>query len=378
MNNPLDSKKKRYALAPRREPYWVRLQTGGFVGYRKMTEGEGTWIGRWRDDEGKQHYRSLGHFERYDDAKKAADKWIKQNEQGANPTATTVEEACKAYVESLELDKRLATATDAKGRFRRLVYETRFGRIQLDKLKTTDLRRWLSKQVDQGEDDDDEDMRRAKDSANRNLASLKAALNRALKDRLVATDSGWKTVEAFKKVGKRRANAFIPLAERHQLLEKCPDDLRQFVKAMLLTGSRPGELAALNACDFNKKLRTLTLRGKTGERTVAISTEAAAFFAEITKNRIGNVAMFLRADGGRWDKDSWKDVFKDAVNAAGLSGGVVMYSLRHTAISEMIMAGLDSFLVAKLTGTSVAMIESNYGHLKHEHVREKLDAVKIV
>jgi len=55
-----------------------------------------------------------------------------------------------------------------------------------------------------------------------------------------------------------------------------------------------------------------------------------------------------------------------------------MYSLRHTAISEMILAGMDSFIVAKLAGTSVAMIEANYGHLRHDVVTAKLDRVAML
>jgi integrase len=197
----------------------------------------------------------------------------------------------------------------------------------------------------------------------------------ALRNRLVATDAGWKTVLAFPKVGQRRKDAFLGKEQRTTLLNACPDDLKLLVKAMLFTGARPGELATLNASDFDKRLGCLTLRGKTGERTVAISTAAAAFFAEIGKDKIGAAPMLVNSFGQRWNKDSWKKVFKDAATAAKLPTAVVMYSLRHTAISEMVLAGMDSFIVAKLTGTSVAMIEANYGHLKHSIVTAKLDAV---
>ena len=43
-----------------------------------------------------------------------------------------------------------------------------------------------------------------------------------------------------------------------------------------------------------------------------------------------------------------------------------MYRLRHVAISEMIAGGVDTFLVAKLAGTSTAMIDKHHGHLRHE------------
>ncbi|MGF6241211.1 hypothetical protein P3T42_002962 [Paraburkholderia sp. GAS38] len=88
-------------------------------------------------------------------------------------------------------------------------------------------------------------MRRAKDSANRNLASLKAALNLALHDRLVATDAGWKTVSKFKDVGRGR-RSFLPSEQRLAFVAACTEDIRQLVKAMLFAAARPGELAKTN------------------------------------------------------------------------------------------------------------------------------------
>lgn len=55
-----------------------------------------------------------------------------------------------------------------------------------------------------------------------------------------------------------------------------------------------------------------------------------------------------------------------------------MYTLRHVAISEMIAGGVDTFLVAKLAGTSTAMIDKHYGHLRHEQTRARLDAVAMM
>lgn len=378
MANAIDSKNKRDKLAPRREPYWERLSKGSAVGFRKLSSGDGTWIARWRDEDQKQKYRALGNFKEYDDAAKAAREWALSCEQGATPKVTTVKEACEAYVRALEAEGRKSTASDSKGRFTRLIYEASIGKLAIDKLKTSNIQKWMNDQIDNDDEADDEDTRRSKDSANRNLATFKAALNMALNNRLVATDAGWKTVKAFSKVGARRKDAFLSLNQRTALLEACPDDLKLLVKAMLLTGARPGELASLSASDFDKPLGCLTLCGKTGRRTVAISTAAAAFFSEITKDKIAAAPMLTDAFGQRWNKDSWKKIFKEAVTSAELPVAVVMYSLRHTAISEMVLAGMDSFIVAKLTGTSVAMIEANYGHLKHSVVTAKLDAVSML
>jgi integrase len=67
-----------------------------------------------------------------------------------------------------------------------------------------------------------------------------------------------------------------------------------------------------------------------------------------------------------------------AAKAAKLPSTIVMYSLRHTAISEMIANGIDSFEVARMAGTSTEMIDEHYGHLRHDRMRAKLDAIAII
>jgi integrase len=49
--------------------------------------------------------------------------------------------------------------------------------------------------------------------------------------------------------------------------------------------------------------------------------------------------------------------------------------LRHAFISEALSAGLTTLDVAKLTGTSLQMIQAHYGHLAMEVVKERLAKV---
>ena len=46
-----------------------------------------------------------------------------------------------------------------------------------------------------------------------------------------------------------------------------------------------------------------------------------------------------------------------------LSTKYAMYDVRHTGITRMIKAGMDSHVIAKLCGTSVMMIEKHYSHV---------------
>jgi integrase len=256
-----------------------------------------------------------------------------------------------------------------------LVYGKALGAVSLDKLRTTQIKAWLNDQIDT--DGDEEDLRKSKDSANRNLTALKAALNLALRDRLVATDAGWKTVTRFPNAGRRREQ-YLTTDDRAALIDTCDADLALLVQALMLTAARPGEVASANVRDLNFALGTITLSGKTGKRTVTLSTTAREFFAVEAKGKLPGAPLLTDSFGNRWNKDSWKKRFREAVRAAKLPEAVVMYTLRHVAISEMIAGGVDTFIVAKLSGTSTAMIDKHYGHLRHEQTRARLDAVAMM
>lgn len=377
MAQDLTKKTERNKLAPRREPYWSRLEIGLYLGYRVMADGVGTWHARRQEGE-KKTYQALGHHDQYDDAKKAALAWAGRVAAGVTEKTPTVQAACEHYVTHQRSVKGERAANDAEGRFKRLVYGTEFGKTPLDKLNTIKVRAWRDKQIPKADDEDDDKVRRAKDTANRNMASLKAALNLAHRDRLIGSDDGWKTVGSFEKVGKRR-NIFLNTEQRRALVANCDAGLKELVTALLLTGVRPGELAACDVADFDKVTGTLNIRiSKTEARTVPLSTAAIEHFKAATKSRIGAAPLIPDVYGKRWNKDAWKKPFKAAVTAAGLPDKTVIYTLRHCAITELIAGGMDSHLVAKIAGTSTAMIDANYGHLRVDKTRAQMDRTVMI
>lgn len=376
MAHNIKSPSARAALKPRREPYFVNLTKGVYLGYRRAQEGPGTWIARRLEPGTKQYtFRSLGELPDYETAKRQAEVWAGAVDMGVSGKAVTVAQACEAYADHIKLHKSPASARDAEGRFKRLVYGKPIGATHVDKLTTVTLSRWLKGQLpDNG---DAETLRKAKDSANRNLNTLKAALNHALKARLVATDAGWKTVTPYPNAGKRRT-AFLSQQDRAALLQHCEPSLSVFVRALLLTGLRPGALAKTSVRDFSADQGTLELQDKVGAWTVTLRTDAVRIMREQCRDKLPAAPIFTDPRGNRWNKDSWKKPLKEAVRAAGLRDDVVTYTLRHVAISELIAAGVDSLVVARLSGTSVAMIEKHYGHLKHTQTRAQLDRVAML
>jgi len=74
MSHRLHQSSIRNALKPRREPYWgAPLARGWYIGIRKIDTVTATWIARFRDDEGRQNYKSLGFVTADFDLDKAAD-----------------------------------------------------------------------------------------------------------------------------------------------------------------------------------------------------------------------------------------------------------------------------------------------------------------
>jgi integrase len=125
---------------------------------------------------------------------------------------------------------------------------------------------------------------------------------------------------------------------------------------------------------FDKRRGTLNIGAdKAGaDRRIMLPAGTAQFFAENCKDKLPSAPLFSRADGKAWGKDYWKKPVKAAAQAAGLPPEVTAYSLRHSVITDLIGAGLDVLTVARLSGTSIAMIEKHYGHLRAEHAAAAL------
>lgn len=372
-----DSNRKRAGLKPRREPYWTRLRTGCHLGYRVLAQGQGTWIARYRAAGGGHKTKSFGSIapegkrDPCDIAVKLALAWFDEEERGISGRGVTVADACRAYVTSLR-NSRPKTAADAEGRFRRLVYTKPLGALKLERLRASDVRTWRDAQVS---GDDDEAIRRSKDSANRNLNALRAALNLAYENQQVASDAAWRGVKAFDKVAARRSDCLTP-AECRRLVKACDPDMALFVRAALMTGARPGELASLKVGDLRGD--ELTLRGKTGQRKIQVSTPARALFVAAAGKRAKDAPLLARADGAAWDRFYWRDKFRDAVARAKLPPDVVLYTCRHTAITRMLTTGkMDPLTVARVTGTSVAMIDRHYGHLLQKRAAKAMRVLAV-
>jgi integrase len=366
INYNLGSRSARLRLAVRPKPYYQQVAPGVTLGYIRPASPPGPWQVRELVD-GRYTYRTIGAA---DDVGTADGRDILTHAQAmqlagapAAPSSgepITVRRAMENYLAALAA--RSAHAQEARWRVEKHIMPT-LGRFRVDRLTKVQLEAWLAGLVNG--DGDPEAKRRSQDTANRIMATLKAALNAAFADdaNRIPSDAAWRKVKRFRGVGGARPDHFDAAQVRRLIAAAAQEDQRfaDLIEAGYLVGARYGELVGLRVADLDEARSVLVIpRGKTGARVITLSPESVKFFSRICKGRPAAAVMFQKRDGSAWGKSEQQRRFKIAAAAAGLPRSASFYSLRHSHISRAIEAGMPLSLVAELTGTSIEMLARNY------------------
>lgn len=374
----IDKATVRNQLAPRREPYWgAPIAQGLFLGFRRIEFG-GTWIARLHDADKRHRYHSVGVLSAdldYEAARKAAIAWKRAVESGVKVSVVdTVSAACREYVQDRAKMKGESTAHDADLRFRRTIYGDQIGRLPLARITQKRIEDWRDALAVGSEGVKP----LAPATLNRTLTALKAALNYAVSRRYVSPELAieWGMVKPFK-VDNRR-DLFLDLGQRRALLQHASGAVRDLIEAVMLTGTRVGELTSAKRSQFDARTASMTFIGKTGKRSVPLSPQSVALFKRIAQGKLPAAHLFTRDDGKPWAASDWDGLVRAAARAAGLPAGVCLYTLRHSFITEAITGGLSPLDVARFVGTSLVMIDKHYGHLAHTSARERLGLMTFV
>lgn len=375
-------------LKPQHEPHWLKLSNGCYLGFRKMTPtSTGTWLARFRDDKGKQQKRSFGEYaemppsQRYDAAKRAAEQWFAHLGKGGAAESVTVRMACERYVMHVRSARGNKPADDLDMRFKRWVFcNENLAALDLAKLNKTRIEAWRNEMartpvvVNRDKRDVPNTRPRSAASVNRDIAALRAALNFAHDAGSVTSNMAWRVALRPSKNADGRRDIYLDRDERRTLIESAPPALAVLLQGLSSVPLRPGALAALTVGNYDTRLCVLTIgMDKAGrDRKIKLPEATASRFAGLCIDRPALAPLFHRPDGKAWNKDAWKGPIKEAAAVAELSPTVTAYSIRHSVITDLVTDGLDLLTVAQLSGTSVAMIERHYGHLRADHASAAL------
>ena len=219
----------------------------------------------------------------------------------------------------------------------------------------------------------DDEKRARKDSTNRILTVLKAALTHALDRRMVINGDAWQTVKPYRETTKARLR-FLSAAEHVRLVNACTDDFRNLVRGALLTGARYSELAHMRVEDFNAKTaKVFIAESKSGKpRHVTLTNDGKTLFEGLTAGREAGALVFLQSGKTRRNReamgDSWgasdaSRLMAEACKAAKVKP-LTFHELRHSYASMLVNQGCPLIYVASQFGHSdTRMVEKHYGHL---------------
>lgn len=376
----------RQNLKHQREPHWQRLRQGCFLGYRaSKAGGTGTWIARAYDPETKKNkQKALGDFGNlagnamFAAAKKEAEAFAEIVATGGvqSQQLQTVADACREYAKY---------HPEAQGRFCRFVYKDHISHVRLDRLRKRHLVDWRARLtatpalVSRGKKGAKKTRTRAASTINRDMVPMRAALSSVLAPGTPGTDAAWQEALRPTPGAGQQRTLYIDKEQRRRMLENTPEDARAFLHALCLLPCRPGALAAANVGHFDHRTSELSIgKDKNGKaRRIRVPRAAAALLAKQAVGKRPDDPLIGRANGKRWDRNSWKVPISIAAANSDLRIGVTAYTLRHSIITDLVQEGLPLLSIAQISGASIEMIERHYGHLVGDGVVQALESLEI-
>ena len=206
-------------------------------------------------------------------------------------------------------------------------------------------------------------------TVNRHLAALRGALNYA-RDVL-----GWTHRDPMKGIEhepeRNARNRICSQDEYSRLIEAAEPTLRLVVIVGYWNGMRLGEIIGLERRHIDIKALTIRLASRATKesdvKTVPLPPEAAPVL-EVLPTRI---------DGRLFDgtSDDYSARFAALCVEAGVDG-LHFHDLRHTAVTNMINAGIDLHTIQSITGHKTLHMTKRYAHISDARRRDAMDRVR--
>lgn len=320
---------------------------------------------------GRKHW--LGTFNTEEEAEAAIVKWRERGHVG-------VERITVKQIADIFEDQRfphIAPAT--QGNYRRALetFCREFGRREPKTIRRIEVQTW------------------AADQPRDNLFTARTMFQWALSMDLISDDPTRGVVA--RRAQRKHKPHVLSQAEVAALAETsfdCWDDpeaevLAAFIRFAAASGMRPGEIAALRWSGIDYAVSEITVSAsiseggekspKNGEeRTIVLTPEARAALATLP-SATPQDRIFELPDGQLLVKATLHRYWDRVRIAAGLPG-YRLYDLRHTCATNLLMAGLPSYVVAAQLGHKDGgrLVESTYGHPSHADALAKIkDATRV-
>jgi len=397
----LDTRTARLQLEVRRSAYTRLLEAGLFLLYYR-NRNRGSWAVRVYDaTKGRRITSKLGLADDYQEADGLTILDFSQAQAAARvarsrlltgwrPLAKhaingiTVEQAVSNYINWLGTHRK-SQRSIRTALMRHVPPE--LAKRTVESLTTEELQAWhvgiaqeparcRAKKGEVGKARSVQDPRARRSTANRLLAYLKAALNRAWKDGQVQAREAWMRVQPFEKVTAARV-VYLTAEEARRLVNAAAPEFRPVVQAALYTGARYGEICRMRVEDFDPDVATVFVsESKSGKpRHIPLTAEGLAFFKRQAAGKVRGELLFTKPGGRPWGNSHQTKPMSEALAAAKLPAAITFHALRHTYASHLVSRGVSMKIVAELLGHSSSEVtERFYAHLAPNAKRDAVRA----
>lgn len=240
------------------------------------------------------------------------------------------------------------------------------------------VREWGDKHLDELTDKDVDQFRwqmqkaKSETTFNRVLATLSHLFTIAIEYSFIERSPIKTAKKRFKERGRFR---FLMPEEVQRLLDACSGHLRPIVLTALHTGMRKGEVFGLCLginVDLQANRITLTKTKNDEVRHLPINDTLHGVLAGAAAGKAPGDPLFTNSNGVQLK--TVRTAFMSACEAAGITD-FHFHDLRHTFASNLVMNGVDLFVVKELLGHKDIKMTLKYAHLSPHHQQS---AVKIL
>jgi integrase len=219
----------------------------------------------------------------------------------------------------------------------------------------------------------------AKATVNRELATLSHMLNQAVDWKWVKSKSA--KIIRFKEENQRIG--YLTDEQCVSLLEAAASDhnenVHAFVMVGLHTGMRHAEILAIRRedLDFGKRVVWVP-QAKAGAREQPITRE----LAEYLERRMdmlppGCEWMFPSPGSATGHVHTIRKAFRRSAERAGLDPDqITPHTLRHTAVTHLVQAGVDLPTVQRISGHKTLSMVARYAHQSGSHIEAAMDRLE--
>lgn len=216
-------------------------------------------------------------------------------------------------------------------------------------------------------------------TVNRELAALSHLFNKAI-------EWGWidrrpATIKRFKEEQGRIT--YLSIDQIKRLIECAKQDqnaqIYPFIIIGLETSMRRMEILSIRREHINLQQRTIYIpKAKSGSRLQPITQHLAEFLeGYMAALPRGSEWLFPSVAAKEGHATDIRKPFRRVVIAAGLNPDeVVRHTLRHTAITHLVQAGVDLPTVKRISGHKTLIMVERYAHQNGEHIKAAMDKLE--